>query len=46
MLSLDLSDNVISLGAFHLKYTKDILKNTKEKSRNGLFPFFALKTIL
>ena len=46
MLSLDFSDNVRSLGAFHLKYTKDILKNTKEKSGNRIFPFFALKTFV
>ena len=29
MLSLDFTDNVKSLGAFHSKYTKEILKNTK-----------------
>ena len=27
------------------KYSKEILKNTKEKSRNRIFSFFALKTI-
>ena len=43
MLSLDFSDNVKSVGAFHFK---EILMNTKEKSGNKIFPFFAHKTIL
>ena len=29
-----------------LKYTKEILKNTNEKSGNRIFQFLALKTIL
>ena len=29
-----------------LKYTKEIMENTKEKSGKGIFKFMALKTIL
>ena len=43
MLSLDFSDNVKSVGAFHFK---EILMNTKEKSGNKIFPFYALKRIV
>ena len=39
MLLLDFSDNVKSLGAFHSKYTKEILKNTKENKETGYFHF-------
>ena len=31
---------------FLTKYTKEILKNTKQKSRNRIFQFFNLNTIL
>ena len=35
-----------SIRIFTLKYTKNILKNTEEKSENRKFQFLALKTIL
>ena len=46
MLSLDLSDNVKSLGTYHSKYTKEILKITKKNKETGYFHFLPLKTIL
>ena len=35
-----------SIRIFTLKYTKEILKNTKEKSGNRIFQFLVLNTIL